>query len=226
MSDRERSAFLATLTEGATALSLRLNDTECASLWRHFQLLLEANTRINLTRIIDPVQAAAKLYADALAPLAWMRDSGVGLGQVVDIGTGAGFPSIPFALVGQECQVTAVDSTGKKIAFVADCAAQLAIGNLATEQARAGQWCAPRMYDAALFKAVGPLARCLEFARGLIARNGCVIVLKGPGLGRAELDAGQAAAEAQNLQTWDCVDYDLPCGDETLQHTLVIYRRL
>ena len=62
--------------------------------------------------------------------------------------------------------------------------------------------------------------------RRLIARDGHVIVFKGPALSKDELDAGQLAAEQCGLQTWDVFDYGLPMGPDELSHTLVVYRRV
>jgi 16S rRNA (guanine527-N7)-methyltransferase len=218
--------FDAALVRATHALGLTVREAQRALMFAYFERLVAANAQFNLTRIIDPVDAAVKLYADSLAPLAWLRGADARVVRVLDVGAGAGFPAVPLAVAMPGWKVTAVDSTGKKVRFVQDCAAALGLNNLKAVHARAGEWRSPQPFQLVLFKAIGPLDRCLQFARGLVARDGFVMAFKGRGLSRAELDAGQVQAESQGMQTWDAFDYTLPLGDETLEHTLVVYRRV
>ncbi|HRX83977.1 MAG TPA: 16S rRNA (guanine(527)-N(7))-methyltransferase RsmG [Phycisphaerae bacterium] len=221
-----KSQFDQALTVAAEALEVQLADEKRALLYRHFEALMVANAQFNLTRITDPAEAAVKLYADSLAPLAWLRDAGAKVAHVLDVGTGAGFPAVPLAVVMPAWKVTALDSTGKKARYVAESAAQLGLTNVRALHERAGQWPSPQRFHAVLFKAVGTLQKCLESIRGLVAHDGYAIVFKGRGLSRAELDAGQRQAESQGMQTWDTADYTLPLGAETLEHSLIVYRRM
>jgi len=218
--------FDAALQRAILALGVAVRDETLAAMFRHYELLVAANAQFNLTRITDPVEAAVKLYADSLAPLAWLAGANARVTRVLDVGTGAGFPAVPLAVTMPAWRITALDSTGKKARFVEGCAAELALGNLKALHARAGEWHSAQPFQLVLFKAVGSLDRCLECARGLVAREGYAMMFKGRSLLREELDSGQVRAEALGLQTWDTVDYSLPLRDETLEHTLVIYRRM
>jgi 16S rRNA (guanine527-N7)-methyltransferase len=221
----DTTAFTESLQAACSALGIPLSAETTAAMEAHFERVVETNKLFNLTRITEPAAAAVKLYADSLAPLAWLAEQNLQVKTALDIGTGAGFPAAPLALARPELRLTALDSTGKKAAFVASCAAEMPIPNLRAEHARAGEWKTNQRFDLVLLKAVGDLARCLAFAQGVIGRETHVVIYKGRGLTREELDAGQSKAESMGLQTWDCVDYDLPLGEETLEHTLVIYRR-
>ena len=218
--------FASTLTACAEDLGISLTDEQAERLWTHFERMAEANRQFNLTGITDPADAAAKLYADSLAPLAWVQDNSARVRSCLDVGTGAGFPAVPLAVTRPAWSVTAIDSTGKKATFVKQCAEAIPIANLHALQARAGEWKPSKTFDLVVFKALGALAKCLSAATHLVARDGYVIVFKGPNLSRRELDDGQLHAERMGLQTWDVCDYDLPLGDETLKHTLVVYRRV
>jgi 16S rRNA (guanine527-N7)-methyltransferase len=220
----DRDTYFATLAAGARSLCLELDDSQCAAMWAHFQAVLETNRQFNLTRVTDPAEAAAKLYADSLAPAAWIAQSDVAVRSCLDIGTGAGFPAVPLAVLRPAWRVTAIDSTGKKAEFLRQCAASLSLSNLRVEHVRGGEWRPSRKFDLVVFKAVGPLAKCLSTSSGLVSPGGVVIVHKGPSLSRGELDEGQTQAEALGMQTWDTVDYTLPFGEESLEHTLVVYR--
>jgi len=132
-----REVFSTALTNAAGALGLRLEEHHLARMWRHFELVVEANRRFNLTRITAPADAALKHYADSLALLAtrWV-DSDRPL-SVLDVGTGAGFPAVPLAIVCERWGVMAIDGTGKKARFVAEAAAVLGLANLEARHTRA-----------------------------------------------------------------------------------------
>ena len=59
------------------------------------------DSRMNLTRITDPTEAAVKHYADSLALLLWVRDRRIEVDTVLDVGSGAGFPAVPLAVIPQ-----------------------------------------------------------------------------------------------------------------------------
>ena len=218
--------FSHTVFAAAEELGLHLDSDKVEKLAEHFSLLCEQNRQFNLTRITDPVDAAVKLYADSLAPLAWARQANVTVRKCLDIGTGAGFPAVPLAVASPAWKVTAIDATGKKARFVQQCADTLSIDNLAARHLRAGGKNDLGRFDLVVFKAVGNLSRCLSFAERLVARDAHLLVFKGRNLTREELDEGQQTAERIGMQTWDTVDYELTCGDEILEPTLVVYRRM
>ena len=222
----QRELFIETLCAACAELGLLDNSEHAERLADHFELVIETNRQFNLTRLTDPVEAAVKLYADSLAAVAWAEEAGIDVRRCLDVGTGAGFPAVPVAVHRPGWQVTAIDSTGKKARFVQECAEQLTIPNLRAEHARAGQWRPQQRFGLVLFKAVGKLALCVAQASKLVNREGYVVVYKGPQLTREELDAGQEAAERAGMQTWDTIDYTLTAGEETLEHTLVVYRRV
>ena len=224
MNNRER--FVSTLLAGTESLGVPLTDEQVARMWAHYSRVLETNRRFNLTRITDPAEAGAKLYADSLAPFAWARENNARLQTCLDIGTGAGIPAVPLAIARPKWRITAIDSTGKKADFVRQCAKEMSIRNLCAIQARAGQWKPPGMFDLVVLKAIGLLAQCLAYTKGLVARAGFVVVFKGPSLSREELDRGNVRAEQIGLQSCDAFAYDLPLRDETLEHTLIVYRRV
>jgi 16S rRNA (guanine527-N7)-methyltransferase len=81
---------------------------------RHLDLIIEANQHFNLTRILDPREAAIKHVVDSVMP--WRLFAGAS--HILDAGTGAGFPGIPLALVFPSIRFTLAESIGKKARFV------------------------------------------------------------------------------------------------------------
>lgn len=169
---------------------------------RLYELILEGNRQLNLTRITDPLEFWEKHLWDSLrgiAPLLLSVENEVASGhpmqRVIDIGTGAGFPGIPVAIALARWTVTLLDSTCKKITFLNTCVAQLDIQNANTVTGRAeevGQMLDHRQtYDIALVRAVGSASVCAKYALPLLKSGGLAILYRGH----------WTAAETETLQS-------------------------
>jgi 16S rRNA (guanine527-N7)-methyltransferase len=158
---------------------------------RQFQQLYEAivvgNRQLNLTRITEPQDFWEKHLWDSLAGL-----KNVGLGtesggerskNVIDIGTGAGFPGIPVAIAFPNWTVTLLDSKGKKIAFLDTVLTQLNLNNVKTLTGRAEEIRQkqryPNSFDLALVRAIGNPSICAEYALPLLKIGGLAILYRG-----------------------------------------------
>ncbi|MBL4889555.1 MAG: class I SAM-dependent methyltransferase [Candidatus Lindowbacteria bacterium] len=101
--------------------------------------------------------------------------------DVVDIGCGAGIPSIPLAMMCPDYTFTGIDSTGKKIKFVRECVQRMGLNNIQFYNDRVPY---PRKdrrtYDIVLSRGVGPLDKTLELAKTLLRRYGRAIVYSTP----------------------------------------------
>ena len=155
---------------------------------RFYALILEANQQLNLTRITEATEFWEKHLWDSLRGiLTFLKDeieekSNLAL-KAIDIGTGAGFPGIPIAIILPNWQITLLDSTRKKIAFLETAISQLAITNATTFTSRAeeiGQQIQHRAcYDIALIRAVASPSVCAEYAVPLLKIGGLAILYRG-----------------------------------------------
>ena len=147
-----------------------------------YELILEGNRHLNLTRITDPVEFWEKHLWDSLRGIVPVL-SDEQPRRVIDIGTGAGFPGIPVAIALARCTVTLLDSTRKKISFLNTLLAQLSLQNVNTVTARAeevGQLPHHRQtYDIALVRAVGSASVCAEYALPLLKPGGLAVLYRG-----------------------------------------------
>lgn len=155
---------------------------------RLYELILEGNLKLNLTRITDSLEFWEKHLWDSLrgiTPLLPFADvaSEQPMQRVIDIGTGAGFPGIPVAIASRCWTITLLDSTRKKIAFLDTLLAQLGIQNAATVTGRAeivGKQPQHRQtYDIALIRAVGSASVCAEYALPLLKLGGLAVLYRG-----------------------------------------------
>ncbi|MHC5725753.1 MAG: 16S rRNA (guanine(527)-N(7))-methyltransferase RsmG [Nostoc sp.] len=157
-----------------------------AQFQRLYELILEGNRQLNLTRITDSQEFWEKHLWDSLkgiAPEGEFIPSLEEAASVIDIGTGAGFPGVPVTIIAPNCKITLMDSTRKKITFIDNILTELALTNAKTLVGRAeeiGQHPQHRQaYDIALIRAVGTASVCAEYALPLLKRSGLAIIYRG-----------------------------------------------
>jgi 16S rRNA (guanine527-N7)-methyltransferase len=151
-----------------------------------YELILEGNRQLNLTRITDQEEFWEKHLWDSLrgiAPQGQFMPSLQAGASVIDIGTGAGFPGIPIAIALPNCTITLLDSTQKKITFIDKVLTTLALSNAKTLIGRAEEIGQQRQYrqtyDIALIRAVGTASACAEYALPLLKPNGLAVIYRG-----------------------------------------------
>jgi 16S rRNA (guanine527-N7)-methyltransferase len=223
--DTDWDSFDATLLTACAAAGLEVDEPTRRRMFAHYELVTAVNRQFNLTRITTPADAAVKHYADSLTLLAIP-----GLGdslEVLDVGTGAGFPAVPLAMVRPQWTVTAIDGTGKKIRFVAESAGQLGLSNVEAIHARAADLAQAgrRQWDLVLLRAVTQLAPGLKEVHRLVKAGGRVVFYKTASTEPTELHQGHAAAAQYGFVEEEAVDLVLPAPDGPLARRLVVYRR-
>jgi len=221
----DRQPFLSSLRCACAAIEVRIDEPQEALFWRHFELLVETNRQFNLTRITEPTDAAVKHYADALTLLATRLNDDPNIRNVLDVGSGAGFPAFPLAVMKPEWQVTAMDSTGKKARFVTDTATELKIANLTGRHHRAGEKTDDgQRYDLLLYRAVAKLAVCLQTAQGLVRRGGYVACYKGDSVSPEERREAEGAAKQTGFRLDTECAFSLPSPAGEIRRRLLIFQ--
>lgn len=156
-----------------------------AQFQRLYELILEGNRQLNLTRITDPQEFWEKHLWDSLRGILPVLSGNLPSASptIIDIGTGAGFPGVPVAMTVPNCTITLLDSTQKKITFLDNILTELALTNAKTLVGRAeeiGQYYKHRMaYDIALIRAVGAVSVCAEYTLPLLKQGGLAIIYRG-----------------------------------------------
>lgn len=151
-----------------------------------YRLILESNRQFNLTRITAPEDFWEKHLWDSLRGI-WSNYSAVEENQdplrAIDIGTGAGFPGLPVAIVHPHWQLTLLDSTRKKVTFLEQVVTALGVSHCtplcdrAEALTRIGQHRAK--YDLALVRAVAAAPLCAKYALPLLKPGGRAILYRG-----------------------------------------------
>jgi len=162
------------LLDGARALALELDEAQLAKLVAHLDLLDEWNARMNLTAIRDRPSQLTKHLLDSLAVQPYLVGH-----RIADVGSGAGFPGIPLAIVEPGRQFALIESTGKKCRFLEHVRDTLGLANVEVVQSRAENYRPEVRFDTVLARAVGPLADLVKVAGALVVGGGRLLAMKG-----------------------------------------------
>jgi len=169
-----REAQTAKLVAGAAGLGVVLSAGQAEHLLVLLDELDDWNQRMNLTAIRDREQQIAKHLLDSLSIHAFLRGK-----HIADIGTGAGFPGLPLALVNPDRDFTLLDSTAKKLRFVEHAAAKMGLTNVTTEHSRAEVFKPKERFDCVLARAVGPIETFVHWCGPLVVGGGRLLAMKG-----------------------------------------------
>lgn len=154
------------------------NDDKLQLLYKLTEIMLKVNESMNLTTITDHSQIILKHYLDSLTVSAYIPQGA----SIIDVGCGAGFPSLPLALCREDIRITALDSTAKRTAYVQETAALLGIKNLTTITDRAESLAKNpehrEKYSIAVARAVADLPVLCELCLPFVKPGGMFISMK------------------------------------------------
>ena len=180
------------LKESAAPLGLAITDAHIERFRTYAQELSAWNRRINLTAITAYDAVVLKHFLDSLSVLAALPERGEGF-QLIDVGSGAGFPGLPIAITCPDIHVTLLDSVGKKTAFLDHMGRVLELTNITVLTGRAEEVAhrpAHReRYDGVASRAVAALATLAEYLLPLCRVGGRAVAQK-----RGDLTEELAAA--------------------------------
>lgn len=204
------------LINGARALGLSLTREQLDSFQLYYEELVAWNRKFNLTAITEYDQVQVRHFLDSLSCLL-VQDLRRALGQpqtqVIDIGSGAGFPSIPLKLVCPQATITLLEATGKKVQFLEHIAEVLNLREVTPLHGRAEEVAHDpghrQAYDLALARAVAELPVVVEYALPFCKIGGLVVAQKGEA-GAAEAWSAEKAITLLGGELRRVVPVELP----------------
>ena len=199
------SAISSSIATGLSVLAAdgRLN---CAADVNHHQLTTALSTYIaeltkwnkayNLTAIRDSKAMVTLHLLDSLAASPWLHGK-----NILDVGTGAGLPGIPLALVQPDVKFTLLDTNGKKVRFVNHVAGVLELANVFPVQARIEEYVPEYLFDSIISRAFSSLADFIAGSAHALAPGGRLLAMKGklPDDELAELPEGWCVSRVEEL---------------------------
>ena len=189
-----------TLEAGLAELAL---DTALATpLLAYLELLARWNRTYNLTAVRDPGEMVVKHLLDSLAMHPFVDPLLAGGGALADLGTGAGLPGIPLAIVKPGLRVTLVESAGKKARFLREAVRTLGLNDVRVAEVRIEAFDEPGQYAAITARALATLPLILELGGHLLRDDGQLLAMKGvyPADEIAALPAGWALQASHPLR--------------------------
>jgi len=182
------------LKEALAREKLTLTETQYQQFEAYYSALVETGAHTNLTAILDEQGVAERHFADSLLPVALGLIKGDE--KIIDVGAGAGFPGLPIKIVVPEVEMTLLEATGKKAAFIEQAAERLNqkvfVKNMRAEEfahAQNGRMC----YDICVSRAVARLNILLELCAGFVKVGGRILAYKGEAAEEEVAEAKQAA---------------------------------
>jgi 16S rRNA (guanine527-N7)-methyltransferase len=153
---------------------MSLNPSQSDALLRLVDELELGNAQFNLTAIRDRLGMLRKHVLDSLSLEPYLRGD-----RVADVGTGAGFPGLPLAIVNPQRRFTLIEATGKKARFAERTALQLKCDNVGVVHARAESYRPFELFDTVTARALSSLADFAAYAGHLCAPGGRLLAMKG-----------------------------------------------
>ena len=189
------TAFEEILAARAAEAGIPLTAEQIGQFSVYHEMLLDWNTRMNLTALTAPEDVAVKHIIDSLTAYdAALFD---GARTLIDVGTGAGLPGIPLAVYAPHLTVTLLDSLNKRVRFLTEVTAAMGLQNVrciharAEEAARTAEHRAA--YDIAVSRAVARLPVLLEYTLPFVRVGGTLLALKGRAYAEEQKEARRAA---------------------------------
>ncbi|HEN6031089.1 TPA: 16S rRNA (guanine(527)-N(7))-methyltransferase RsmG [Streptococcus agalactiae] len=195
---------------------ITLTDKQKKQFETYFRLLVEWNEKINLTAITDKEEVYLKHFYDSIAPIlqGYIDDSPL---SILDIGAGAGFPSIPMKILYPEIDITIIDSLNKRINFLNILANELELSGVHFFHGRAEDFGQDRVFrakfDIVTARAVAKMQVLAELTIPFLKVNGRLIALKAAAA-EEELISAEKALKTLFSQVTVNKNYKLPNGDD------------
>lgn len=179
-----------------------------------YTFLIEENRRINLTAVTEEDDVLEKHFLDSLLGLEHIEEGG----RCIDVGSGAGFPGVPLAIMRPDIEILLLDSRGKRSLFLIALVERLGLKNASAMRGRAEEvWRRQEFrtsFNYCLTRAVAPIEKLLVWTSPFLLPGGESIMYKGPNVQQELADAERVAKRLD--MTMRCIKKAAPWGDRRM----------
>lgn len=201
------------LHDAARAAEIRLSDSQLEKFEKYYNMLVEWNEKINLTAITEPQGVIEKHFIDCLLLFKY-ADIPEGA-EIIDVGTGAGFPGAVMKIYRSDLKITLLDSLNKRLVFLNELSNELKLGAKIIHIRAEDGGHDPELrekYDVAVSRAVAQLNTLSEYCLPFVKEGGSMYALKGPQVPE-EAEEAREAVKALGGRIVGINNYALPRGD-------------
>lgn len=186
---------------------------------QYFDFLIEKNKVTNLTNIVEETEVYDKHFYDSVV-LSQFVD--LNEKSILDIGSGAGFPSIPLKIINDSLQVTIIDSLNKRINFLKDLMPVLELNNVELIHGRVEETDKSRLFDIVTARAVARLNILAELSLPYVKHNGYFVAFKSIHY-QEELDEAKKAITVLGGKVEQVVEYEI---NKEIRHVLIFIKKV
>ena len=164
----------ALLASGIAEMRLDVSIDAQQKLLTYLSLLQKWNKVYNLTAVRDPLEMVTLHLLDSLSVLPYINAN-----NLLDVGSGGGFPGVVLAICKPTLQVTTIDTVQKKAIFMRQVKGELGLNNLTVVHARVESYKPIEKFDAIISRAFSEIALFIKLTQHLLAENGQWLAMKG-----------------------------------------------
>ena len=216
-------SFNEKLLEKLNKIQLNVNDEVLNKFFVYMTNLLEWNEKINLTAITEEDDIILKHFIDSLTILEYIPEKS----NVIDVGTGAGFPGIPLKIVREDINMTLMDSLNKRITFLNEIINKLGLKKINAIHSRAEELAKMpehrEKYDIAVSRAVANLSTLSEYMIPFVKVGGKCICMKGSNI-EEELKTAKNAIKELGGEVEKVINFKLPDSDN--ERNIIIIKKV
>jgi 16S rRNA (guanine527-N7)-methyltransferase len=219
---KQSQAPAAIFHDGLESLGLEVSPETEERILSFLAIVLRINGELNLTRITDPADAVRLHLLDSLSAIPEV--SALPTGEMLDLGTGGGFPGVPLAMATERGTVL-LDSIAKKTSATTGALEEAGFSGARSVTGRAEEIAldSPAAFAVVVARAVAPLPALVELAAPLLVDGGGLVALKGEPLSE-ELESGNLVAEMLGMRLVGARGLVLPGGGE--RRTIISYQKM
>ena len=213
------------LKDAILETGLACSDDQVNKFETYMQGILAWNEKVNLTRITQPDEFIVKHFLDSLVCCTHKEYQNAR--KIIDVGTGAGFPGIPLAIMSADKNFVLMDSLGKRLKIIDELCAEAGISNVETIHTRAEELARNKQhrekYDLCVSRAVANMAVLAEYCLPFIKVGGCLMAYKGP----EAAEEAEAAKNAIKLLGGNLAEiYDASLEKYDISHKIVVIKKV
>lgn len=198
-------------------IDITLSEEQMEQFYEYYQIMIDWNSKINLTAITQMNEVITKHFVDSLALKKAVLDIQDKSYILIDVGTGAGFPGIPLKIAFPNLKITLLDSLNKRVKFLDEVICKLKLTEITAVHGRAEDLghdnVSRETYDICVSRAVANIATLSEYCMPFVKPAGYFIPYKS-GKIEEELEAGKVAIKKLSGVVEDVVTFKLPNADE------------
>ncbi len=217
--------FFELMKTASNDVGLEFTELQYEQFIKYMRLLQEWNEKINLTAITEDEEVIKKHFIDCIK--SFKSEPIRKAKAIIDVGTGAGFPGLPIAIMNQNVKVTLLDSLNKRINFLNLVVKELGLKNVTTIHSRAEEGARkPELrekFDVATSRAVANMAVLSEFCMPYVKKGGYFVALKGPAIDE-ELENGKKAIKILGGELKEIIEISIEETD--LKHNIVEIKKI